>query len=69
MIENITKLSRSVDKDHGVEDEPRNQGSTVPTLRTRLFFRRVMEECLHSWRIVEVCGSSMDLHGQGSPRR
>jgi len=41
MIENITILSGSVDKDHGVEDEPRNQGSIVPTLRTRLFFRRV----------------------------
>jgi len=32
---------RREDKDHGVEDEPRSQGSTVPTLRTRLFFGRV----------------------------
>jgi len=41
MIDNITILSGSVDKDHGVEDEPQNQGSIVPTLRTRLFFGRV----------------------------
>jgi len=41
MIDNITIFSGSGDKDHGDEDEPRNQGSTVPTLRTRLFFGRV----------------------------
>jgi len=27
MIDNITILSGSVDKDHGVEDEPQRQGS------------------------------------------
>jgi len=30
----------------------------------------VMEECLHSWRIVGgICRSLMEVHGQGSPRR
>jgi len=40
MIDNITILSGSIDKDHGLEDEPQNQGSIVPTLRTRLLCRR-----------------------------
>jgi len=30
----------------------------------------MMEECLHSWKIVGgICGSLMEVHGQGSPRR
>jgi len=35
MIDSMTMLSGRVDKDHGDEDEPRDQPSTVPTLRTR----------------------------------